>query len=87
MPLAAFLLLLGVAVWVLLLWLSSRGRFMFLHCVALDKAEVAIPWRKFEPEANGLFWFRLGLGLAGLAGNPAARRGHGPHRLADAGPR
>jgi hypothetical protein len=41
---------------------------MFLHCVALDKAEVAVPWRKFAREANGLFWFRLGLGLLGLAG-------------------
>jgi hypothetical protein len=67
-PLAAILVLVGVAVWVLLLWLSSRGRFMFLHCVALDKAEVAVPWRKFAREANGLFWFRLGLGLLGLAG-------------------
>ena len=41
---------------------------MFLHCVALDKAEVAVPWRKFERGAISLFWFRLGLGLVGLAG-------------------
>ena len=58
LPLAAVLLLLGLAVWVLIIWLSSRGRFMFLHCVALDKAEVAIPWRKFAAQANSLFWFR-----------------------------
>jgi hypothetical protein len=66
LPLAAVLLLLGVAVWVLVIWLSSRGRFMFLHCVALDKAEVAVPWRKFAREANSLFCFRLVVGLAGL---------------------
>ena len=40
---------------------------MFLHCVALDKAEIAVPWRKFAREANSLFWFRLVVGLAGLA--------------------
>ena len=43
LPLAAAVVLLGVALWVLMIWLSSRGRFMLLHCVALDKAEVAVP--------------------------------------------
>jgi hypothetical protein len=66
LPLAAVLLLLGLVLWVLFIWLSSRGRFMFLHCVALDRAEVAIPWRKFDREANSLFRFRLVVGLIGL---------------------
>jgi hypothetical protein len=66
LPLAAVLLVLGIAIWVLLIWVSSRGRFMFLHCVALDKADVAAPWREFAREANSLFWFRLAVGLAGL---------------------
>jgi len=66
LPLAAFLLLIGLALWVLILWLSSRGRFMFLHCVALDKAEVAVPWRKFARAANSLFWFRLLVGLGSM---------------------
>ena len=66
LPLAAALLLLGLALWALFIWLSSRGRFMFLHCIALDRAEVAVPWRKFAREANSLFWFRLVVGLAGL---------------------
>ena len=34
------------------LWLSSRGKFMFLHCVALDKAEVAEPWSKLAGAAT-----------------------------------
>jgi hypothetical protein len=67
LPLAAALLLIGLVIWVLILWVSSRGRFMFLHCVALDKAEVAVPWRKFAREGNSLFWFRLVLGLLGFA--------------------
>ena len=50
----------------LLLWLSSRGRFMFLHCVALNKAEVVVPWHRFAESGNSLFRFRLVLGLAGM---------------------
>jgi hypothetical protein len=65
-PLAVLLVLLCVALWLLMLWLSSRGKFMFLHCVALDKAEVAEPWSKFVNEANSLFRFRIILGLIGL---------------------
>ena len=66
LPLAAVLLVLGIAIWVLLIWVSSRGRFMFLHCVALDKADVAAPWREFAREANSLFWFRLAVGVASM---------------------
>jgi len=48
-----------------LLWLNSRGKFMFIHCVALNKAEVGEPWHKFARVSNSLFWFRFVLGLAG----------------------
>jgi hypothetical protein len=65
-PVAATAMILLLVLWLVILWLSSRGRFMFLHCVALDKAEVAEPWNKFEREANSLFWFRLVLGLIGM---------------------
>jgi hypothetical protein len=65
-PVAVLLVLLVVALWLLVLWLSSRGKFMFLHCVALDKAEVAEPWSKFAFAANSLFRFRIGLGLIGM---------------------
>lgn len=62
-PLAVSLVLVAVAVWGLLVWLNSRGKFMFLHCVALNTAEVAVPWSKFAAVANSLFWFRIVLGL------------------------
>ena len=65
-PLAAVLLVMGLALWLLFLWLNSRGKFMFLHCVVLDKAEVAEPWHRFAHEANSLFLFRLGLGLVSM---------------------
>jgi hypothetical protein len=48
-----------VAVIVLLLWLSSRGQFMFLDCVARNKAEIARPWAAFKKQANSLFSFRV----------------------------
>lgn len=53
----------GVALWVLLIWLSSRGKFMFLHCVVTNTAEVKNPWRKFSRQGNSLFVFRLVAGL------------------------
>ena len=65
-PVAAFLILFCLALWLVFLWLSSRGRFMFLHCVALDRAEVGVPWEKFAREANSLFLFRIVMGLIGL---------------------
>jgi hypothetical protein len=65
-PLAIFVILVGLAIWLLVLWLSSRGLFMFLHCVALNTGEVVVPWRKFAREANSLFGFRVLLSLLGL---------------------
>src|SRR5579863_1037870 len=35
-PLAGFVIMLLLAIWLVVLWLNSRGKFMFLHCVALD---------------------------------------------------
>jgi hypothetical protein len=52
---AGFLILLGIV----LLWLSSRGKFMFLDNVVHGKAEVAKPWREFRKEGNSLFLWRL----------------------------
>lgn len=67
LPLAIFLVAVVIALGVLFLWLNSRGKFMLLHCVALDRAEVREPWNRYGSAANSLFWFRLVLGLMGLA--------------------
>ncbi len=64
-PLAAVLILLSIVIGVLILWISSRGRFMFLHCVAQNKAEVKVPWHKYRAQANSLFFFRLVFGIVG----------------------
>jgi len=65
-PVAMIVLLIIVGLWILLTWLSSRGRFMFLHCVAQNKAEVKVPWTKFRQHATGLFLFRIVVGLIAL---------------------
>jgi hypothetical protein len=65
-PLAAFLIVVILGLGLLFLWLNSRGKFMFLHCVALNRAEVTEPWNKFATEGNSLFWFRFVLGLIGM---------------------
>ena len=63
MPLAAVLACLIVVFCLLAVWLNSRGEFMFLHCVVLGRAEVAVPWRQHARQARSLFLFRLALGL------------------------
>lgn len=65
-PLVAAVVIVGLALGLVFLWLNCRGKFMFLHCVALDKAEVALPWHKFARAGNSLFGFRLVLGLIGF---------------------
>lgn len=66
-PVALTVVVLIIVLWLFLTWLSSRGRFMFLHCVAENKAEVKVPWTKFRQHAYGLFLFRIVLGLIGFA--------------------
>lgn len=65
-PVAAFAFLLLLLLGLLFIWLSSHGKFMFLHCVAENRAEIEIPWHQYGPVANRLFLFRLVLCLAGL---------------------
>jgi len=56
-------LIIVIAIGIVCLWLSSRGKFMFLHCVAENKAEVKLPWHKFRNQGNSLFLFRLIVGI------------------------
>lgn len=65
-PLVVFLVLFGIVLWLVFTWLSSRGQFMFLHCVAHNRAEIKNPWRRFRDHANSLFVFRIVLFLVGF---------------------
>jgi hypothetical protein len=44
----------------LLVWLSSRGDFIFLDDVVHNKAEIKVPWHEYKTEGNSLFLWRLG---------------------------
>ena len=52
--------------WILFTWLSSRGRFMFLHNVIHNTTEVRRPWSQFREYAHSLFLFRLVLDVIGM---------------------
>ncbi len=65
-PIAAATILLVVFVMLILLWLSSRGKFMFLDCLAKNKAHIKEPWKTFRKQANGLLGFRLLLMVTAL---------------------
>jgi len=81
MVFAGCLIVLAVAL--VLLWVSSRGKFVFLDNVVHQRAEIVAPWKRFSRQGNSLFFFRLiaflvcvpiALGLIGLciwlAGGP-----------------
>jgi len=52
--------LLSVGMGLLLLWLSCRGKFMFIDNVVNDRAEVNAPWRTFAQHAGSLFKWNIG---------------------------
>jgi hypothetical protein len=52
-----------IALCVLVTWLSSRGKFMFLDGVVHNRAAVVDPWHRFRKAANSVFLLRLVLGL------------------------
>jgi hypothetical protein len=63
----AFVALVAIVVGIVLLWLTSRGKFMFLDNVVLNRAEIAKPWKEFRAEGRSLFLWRLGFGLIAFA--------------------
>lgn len=65
-PVALIVVVLIIGIGLVITWLNSRGKFMFLHCVAGNKAEIKIPWHKFKKHGNSLFLFRVVLGIIGL---------------------
>ncbi len=67
LPLVALAVLIVLAFVVLLVWISSRAKFVFLDNVVHDRARVVEPWSRYRRLGNSLTWWRLGFGLACLA--------------------
>ena len=64
--LLGILVVLVIVLTVLFIWLSSRGRFMFYHCVLYNSDQVVHPWHYYQHLAGSLFRFRLILAAIGI---------------------
>lgn len=49
----------ALVAYVLITWISSRGRFVFLDNVARERAAIVEPWRRLARLGNSLFVWRL----------------------------
>jgi len=52
--------------WLAILWVSSRGKFMFVDGVVHDRAAVVEPWKQFRSPGNSVFLFRIAFALVTL---------------------
>jgi hypothetical protein len=66
MALVLWVVLAAFAGYVLFLWISSRGKFIFLENVVRERAGIVEPWRRFRRLGNSLFWWRFGFMVACL---------------------
>ncbi len=74
-PLIIIGALLIFALIIALLWVGSRGKFIFADCIVRNRAAIVAPWKEFRREGNSYFLFRLLasvilLFVLGLAGAP-----------------
>ncbi|MBN2634710.1 MAG: hypothetical protein JXR61_00465 [Prolixibacteraceae bacterium] len=51
----------------IIIWISSRGKFMFLHNVAQNKSEISAPWHEYRKEGNSLFIWEFFFGFFAFA--------------------
>ena len=49
-------------------WLSSRGKFMLIDGIVRNRGAVQEPWHEYRREGNSLFFFRIVLALISLLG-------------------
>src|SRR5262249_14936531 len=57
----AFFIILAIGV--LIQWLSSRGTFVYIDCMATNRAELVRPWKQHRELADSYFFWRLIFGL------------------------
>jgi len=60
------LIIFAVALALVLLWVGSRGKFIFLDGVVRDRAAIVEPWRQYKRVGDSLFLWRIGLWLVCL---------------------
>jgi hypothetical protein len=65
---AAAALVFIVGLMVVILWINSRGVFMYLDNVATGRSDVSRPWREHKDRAASYFVWSFGVGLGTFAG-------------------
>lgn len=70
MPWTGLLIVFGVlavlVIVLVLLWVSSRGKFIFLDNVVTNRAGIVEPWKRYGRLGDSLFLWRLGFGVASV---------------------
>jgi hypothetical protein len=52
-----------LALFLLILWLNSRGRFIFTDCIVRNRGAIVEPWREYHVDGNRYFVFQLVVSL------------------------
>lgn len=68
-PMVVVGIVIVLAISLLIMWLSARGRFMFLDGVVQNRGAVSEPWRRLRKQGNSLFKANIVLGLISLIGS------------------
>ncbi len=66
LPFVVIALMVALALVVLVLWLSSRAKLVFLDNVVREEAVIVEPWGRLRELGNSLFLWRLGFAAATL---------------------
>jgi hypothetical protein len=56
-----------VFIWiVVVMWVVSRGRFIFTDCVVQNRAAIVAPWKEYRREGNSFFLFSLAVAFLAM---------------------
>lgn len=55
-----------IAISLVIIWLRCRGKFMLLHCIAMNKAEITTPWKQYRAEGNSLMRLTIMVAIVSL---------------------
>ncbi|MEY2439677.1 MAG: hypothetical protein QOI34_1062 [Verrucomicrobiota bacterium] len=50
-----------LAVVLVMIWVTSRGRFIFTDCIVRNRAAIVGPWREYRKEGDSYFWFQIAI--------------------------
>jgi len=64
LPLVFIIIMAVAAILLLILWISSRAKVIYLDNVVHDRAQIVEPWNRLRDLGNSLFLWRLGFVVA-----------------------